>query len=162
MNTEKPSETNVGWGYFLAIIDRAIAAKNDGRGVSLADDKNFTLYPREIMPQLMRQAMALHAITPEINEEIGAALCMVDPKSKHGTRKDPLTVYDQGEVMLARMHYDPNRVPVSQAAEELGVSVQAVYKMLKEGRLSGLKVGGRMGVFRSSLDSKLRRAGDGL
>ncbi len=43
---------------------------------------------------------------------------------------------------------------VKEAAEELGVSVQAVYKMLDSGTLRGLTRGGSKRVFASSVEHR--------
>lgn len=54
-------------------------------------------------------------------------------------------------------------VPALRAAERLGVTRQAISKLVKEGKLDGVKVGSpaRLMISHASLDSYARRAGKG-
>ena len=149
-------ETLKGYGSFIKAITTAME-ENSGGSVRLNDTEfdNFTRFPKSQLAIVMRKA-SIAGLTAEDEERIADALAMVDPDYPKGSKERPMTAADVADIMLAYMHYDVRQLSVSQAAEELGVSTQAVYKMLDGGKLHGVKgTGGRM-VFRSSVDGRKR------
>lgn len=139
-----------GYGYFLAIMQRAFEAAGDG--LKEAERDSFFRFPKEMLAVIYRRAIACRAVTDEVEAEIVGALDLMDgSEGDYGTRARPLSVSDMGALMMACHHYDAERVSVREAADALGVSVQRVYALLDEGRLEGIDVKGKKSVFASSL-----------
>ncbi len=149
-------ETLKGYGYFLKAITTAME-ENSGGSVRLNDTEfdNFTRFPKSQLAIVMRKA-SIAGLTAEDEERIADALAMVARDYPKGDKSKPMGSADVANIMLAYMHYDLDQMTVADAAEELGVSVQAVYKMLDDGKLNGIKGARGRRVFRSSLDGRKR------
>lgn len=139
------------WGYYLAAMKRII--ERNGREISDALLDDYTRRPRTAFVRL-HKLVGMRNITEEEREEIGGILTAIDMDDDRGTTANPCSYEEQGIMLLAFHHYDKNQMTVKEAAEELGVSVQAVYKMLDSGTLRGLTRGGSKRVFASSVEHR--------
>lgn len=149
--TTSRDEVMEAWGYYLAAIDRIVTEHGMEIKDAMLDD--FLRRPKIAFVKLHR-LVKMRDFTDEENEEIGLILTAIESGDDRGTNSNPCSIDDQGKILLAYHHYDKNRMTVKEAADELGVSTQAVYKMLKSGALRGVGARGSRMVFASSVESK--------
>lgn len=144
-------ETMEAWGYFLAAITRMLRER--GSDVNDCELDDFVLHPKTGFVKLYKK-VRMRPFTDEEDAEIGAILSMVDASDERGTRARPCNMEEQGVIMLSLYRYDRDQMTVKEAAEELGVSTQAVYKMLKSGALRGVGSRGSRMVFANSVEHR--------
>lgn len=144
----------MGWGYVLAIIERACDRKNPRSTIiSTADWSEYFRRPGRTFPLVLRKAMNAKALTEEDHMEIAGAMDLVDADYAQHEPENGIGLDAQSKMILSYYHYDTEGYTVKEAAEILGVSVQAVYKLLKNGTIDGMSRKGKMTVFKHRFDA---------
>lgn len=140
------------FGAVFRVLTDAI--EGAGGTVTATDRNRMYERPLEGLAVLHAKAMAESALD---DEDMGIISALTDEiGSPEGGR---LSLEDQGHVILGYQSYGQT-VGAEDAADELGITKQRVYKLVDDGLLRGYKVRGRWRVTRASLDR--RKADMGL
>lgn len=116
--------------------------------------KNAQTIPGTYVPQLLIKAQRMGALTDKDEAMVSALYDKIDTAG--GER---ITVEQQGDYMLGYYQYDNEMMSAEDAARELGVTKQRVYKLIEDNQLNGYKVRGKWKVGRRSVERRKKELG---
>lgn len=154
-------EELVAFGRIAKTIDCAITEKEYKKGkpalgLRQSEWDGMALHPKTTIGGILQRAASLGAVTGKYDEILMYLFDDIDSASDYGTLKNPISLEDQGVVMVAYYQFDPNLMDSDEAAKRLDVSKQRLYKLLQDGKLHGLKVNGKWKVCKKSLDVRVK------
>ena len=133
----------------------AVAAIERKKGhVGDAELRNAQTIPGTYVPQLLIKAQRMGALTDRDEAMVSALYDKIDTAG--GER---ITIEQQGDYMLGYYQYDWETMSAEDAARELGVTKQRVYKLIDDNMLNGYKVRGKWLVGRRSVERRKKEMG---
>lgn len=135
------------YGMITRLAELAIERK--GGHVGEVELNKAKTIPGTYVAQLLVKAQRMNALTKKDEYMVSALFDSIDTAG--GER---ITVEQQGDYLLGYYQYDNEMMGAEEAALELGVSKQRIYKLIDDRLLTGYKVRGKWRVGRRSVERR--------
>lgn len=141
------------YGYFLRLAHWILEDE-----LTESEYLNFCSNPGNNLGLIMKK-LGLKKLNDRDEEQLMTILNLIDHEK---VKNEYLNLVDQGPLLLAYFQYDSNWMTRKEAADELGLSVQAVDKLFKSGSLLGFKDpgNGSIKIFKRSVEIRKRSKSD--
>lgn len=142
------------WGMIYKTLDEALKATN-GAGLNNAEMSQMSLRPQYYFGEVMRRAMASHAIDDRSNAILSMLFDGVEARSVDGTAE--LSHERQGDMMNGYIAMNPARyfIGAQEAADMLGITRSRVTQLCSSGQLRSARGADGLYITRESVMQRM-------